>query len=145
MNIKEKARKYGVCDLEYAKKLKELKVRQESLYYWQVYKKSGDVYLIPAEEALGFLGALEYISEVCNYYSAFTVAELGTKLPISVYYNNCWYFYRGYKSGQDLNNECVDIQYRSNSEHTLHRTSGLEANARAKMRIYLIEKGLIKL
>ena len=60
------------CSFKYAKKLKELGVKQESLYYWA----RGDVYI-----AVAFYDSHNPLDK--NQYSAFTVAELGVMLKIA--------------------------------------------------------------
>ena len=123
---------YGTCDLKYSKRLKELGVKQESLWYWQVYK-TGDIYLLPHKDVKGFIDKVD----VCKYYSAFTVAELGEALPwvvegfvlaVEKCKDKWWVFY---ESGTGvLNGKQFD---------------GSEANARAKMVIYLIENKLMEI
>ena len=113
-----------VTSLELSKKLKELDVKQVSIFYWLLttmgeYEVTdrGNVYM-PED----------------TFYSAFTVAELGLmfgKLTIlSGYiprfkYYSCRYFY---------SNE-IDERFEADTE----------ADARAKMLIYLAENGLIEL
>lgn len=71
-----------VVSLELAKKLKELGVKQESLFYWSF----GDVYEEGKEE-----WCVNYRSKVTKrngvdleWYAAFTVAELGEMLPSDI-------------------------------------------------------------
>jgi len=68
-----------VCSLELAKKLKELGVKQES--YWSWLK--GDADYGDEPYLLGCTTKLE--EDEC---SAFTVAELGEKLPNKIEKNN---------------------------------------------------------
>lgn len=60
-----------VTSLELSKRLKELGVRQESLFMWQCYP-DGNGYI--------HLGRLSSFDEEITYVSAFTVAELGQLL-----------------------------------------------------------------
>lgn len=112
-----------VCSLELAKKLKELGVKQKSLFSWV--------------EILAFDAGwkIEMVHAPVTGISAFTVAELGEMLPAEIdgyfieYWNNHW------QGG---------INYMVS-----HKTEGsvsalTEADARAKMLIHLIEKGLVK-
>ena len=70
-----------VVSLELEKKMKELGFKQESIWFWQEYKSGGGcIYLLPKKEVKGFIGK----TEVCDYYSAYTVAELGEMLPIGI-------------------------------------------------------------
>jgi hypothetical protein len=102
-----------VCSLELAKRLKELGVKQESLFYWvSIQGKYFIQYAIFVDS--------EYQSQLT--YSAFTVAELGEGLPEKVLFNEVM----GDKRLSDF-------------------YDGNEADARAKMRIYLIENGLVKI
>jgi len=120
-----------VCSLELAIKLKSLGVEQSSLWYWVkdswlkefklIYTRSGDILPITIYD---------------EEYSAFTVAELGEGLPTAYYTRHDtitrdWLGYR-YK-GRDIGDELI--------------VAGIdtEANARAKMLIYLIENGLVKI
>ena len=66
-----------VCSLELAQKLKELGVKQESLFYWTYSNMFGNItfYLQYFPEIEGGYDGLE------NDVSAFTVAELGEMLP----------------------------------------------------------------
>lgn len=109
-----------VCSLELAKKLKELGVKQESLFYWvnQVAMKGAETIWFPDDP-----------KELKPYkhYSAFTVAELGELLPKKT----------GYKKVNDL------WIARHSSDRNTHFDDKTEANARAKCLIHLIEKGVI--
>ena len=110
-----------VCSLELAKRLKELRVEQESLFSWF--------------EVPGYKGSYDIVfhSDSASYMkkmaAAFTVAELGEMWkkwnidePLPHIGQNGWYWYRG------------ETEIREKTE----------ANARAKMLIHLIEKGLVK-
>lgn len=107
-----------VCDLKYARKLKELRVKQESIWYWIVDEKTGEVDLSNGKPIVKGL----------KFYSAFTCSELGEMLP------------RGYASHK-LGDEWYCLK-REKDRDTRDET---EANARAKMLIYLLENGLIKI
>src|SRR5690349_19771242 len=65
--------------LEYAKRLKELGVRQKSLYY--ITSKNNDVVIVYSPN--------ESLNE--KWYSAFTVAELGVMLPHSIRNSELYY------------------------------------------------------
>lgn len=119
-----------VCGLEFAKKLKELGVKQESLCYWW---PNGNLVIYNAaaedEEPMGD--------------SAFTVAELGEMLPARIddyeldfgKYSDHWqYCYR------DENKKVIFQSMHPKLEVAVADT---EADARAKMLIYLLENKLI--
>ena len=136
-----------VCSLKHARKLQELGVKQDSLFYWI---------------SIGILnnkhvGWRLELSHNCNceepliaqeYYSAYTVAELGELLPFKIYSNpipnpfelkinkleNKWeVYYLAYES-RELNNTDLCPTINANTE----------ANARASMLIYLLENNLTK-
>lgn len=122
-----------VCSLELAKKLKELGVKQESFCFW--YKNySPDWQLRTDRDCLGEYWGGNLI------YSAFTVAELGAILPMKLKYkgmnlilqSNCKNIV-AYRIANDLNS------------YILHQIQDTEANARAKMLIYLLENKLVTL
>ncbi len=106
-----------VCSLELAKKLKELGVNQESLFYWERQ------YLPQVTTDWRIMLGHQYN----EYISAFTVAELGEMLP--------YYHYETIKSFRwvDFACECFEISFKCKTE----------ADARANMVIYLIENKLI--
>lgn len=122
-----------VCSLELAKKLEELGVKQESFFYWHhcfAYKTDDRIEQYKPEQ-----------SNDWEFYSAFTVAELGEMLPrklemmvwnlshtrknketvyLSQTGRHCWY-------ANDVDGGQADT----------------EADARAKVLIYLLENKLI--
>lgn len=120
-----------VCSLELAKKLKELGVKQESLFYW-VTTKPTDI----KPTTIEWEGDIEWIREnishtyITEQVSAFTVAELGEMLPS---------YTRTTK---------VDVNYFVSNCESLTDVNAdgfTEADARAKMLVYLIENKLITL
>ena len=123
-----------VVSLELSKKLKELGVKQDSLFYWHTNKHGHPEFIRQTKENEGSLTDLET-------HSAFTVAELGEMLPF------------GAKSyvGSHSNDLKVIIwvtEYHSVSDDWEcgdEKFAKTEADARAKMLIYLIENKLIKL
>lgn len=134
-----------------SKQLKKAGYKQgKSKFVWYKAKANETDYfevgIVLCEKIYGLSEAFEGYDideEFCICIDAPTVVELGIELPKSVYYNNCWYFYRGYKNSRGLNNEYVHIQYRSNNNKSLHSEIDIEPNARAKMWIYLRKIGLI--
>jgi len=119
-----------VCSLELAKKLKELGVKQESLFRWN----EGD----------GIEDRLEYIPAFSNktheLVSAFTVAELGEMLP-----GNTSGLYFVTQKGLMGNSWYVDALTVVGHSKVCLTTAETEADARAKMLIHLIENKLITL
>lgn len=116
-----------VCGLELAQKLKELGVEQESMFYWS--------HGFNCQKMDDFWELLFIESERLKYgdkISAFTVAELGEILPSG---------FKVCKTGtlKYLGSQCIEQGEWEDLPETL---SQLEADARAKMLIYLIEKGL---
>ena len=120
-----------VCSLEYAKRLKELGVKQDSLFYWSI--KDNNIifsgYCFPEE------------INIKNYCSAFSVAELVEMLPDSL-------------PMKTATEEVKNIIYgKSKGIHGIAYGEGhkmfpifndkTEANVRAKMLIYLIENKII--
>lgn len=134
-----------VTSLELSKKLKELGVKQESYFYW-VYrparKKSKLNCLDGTKESYtiqdltpkwhkkcqtnGILkgASKEYMNWIKSFqfYSAFTVAELGEMLPIGVSSR------KSYTGGDFM------VKYK-----TVYKRADTEVNARAKFLIYLLE------
>ena len=123
---------YQICSLELAQQLKELGVKQESLFYWFT-ECSANTKFIPKEYELKFLpNRIEDKSDIGNavgifgFISAFSVAELGILI------------------GNGLN---IRINMSGNIVvyHTLHEagfTAETIVDAMAKMLIYLIENNL---
>lgn len=120
-----------VVSLELAKKLKELGVKQESLFWW-LYDEDGDYVDYLYGETLPARG----LKEPFLRCSAYTVAELGELLP------------PGFISGQVEESEgyvCFD----ENNCNVLKdgfvgKYEDTEADARAKMLIYLLSNDLFK-
>lgn len=135
-----------VVSLELAKKLKELGVKQESYFHWGKSAFSG-VYGITSTDSRHLAKINEFHDEpgASDYYdliSAFTVAELGEMLPeyINIPYKN------GRKRAQDhwLLFRKGYVRYYANAYcDSPHFSANTEADARAKMLIYLIENKLI--
>lgn len=138
-----------VSSLELSKKLKELGVKQKSLFYWHkswnpMKKKENDPYIMYAN-----CGSETYIviGDELNI-SAFTVAELGEMLPGSIDEGKRnTYYLEMFKDSYGFG-----IVYRSEIDYNTIRDLGdkifradTEADARAKMLIYLLKNKLIKI
>ena len=127
-----------VTSLELSKKLKELGVKQESLFWWHgkeewVNKKSktisGDICTVKILDAKlhWSIGRCRNESPDCKEnYHAYTVAELGELLPRSC---------RTQKSMKE--------EWHCHKESCVSLYGNTEANARAKMIIYLLEINLM--
>jgi hypothetical protein len=118
-----------VTSLELSKRLKELGVKQESVFWWNVLFNSGETELENFQRYKTSDG-----SPCDDSISAFTVAELGEMLPA------------GYASahGKDMKWICFCEFKRSGDEGYL-KHGDTEADARAQMLIYLLENKLITL
>lgn len=120
-----------VVSLELAKRLKELGVPQESLFYWGMISSDNGG---NGNYCLFRFGSDEY--EMCSFTaSAFTVAELGEMLPWQTgFYKN------------EAGDWRIAFTTHPNEVYTPNNVYGdTEADARAKMLIYLIENGLVKM
>lgn len=134
-----------VSSLELSKRLKELGVKQDSLFYWQ----QGYQEMKGGVNASGFEITQKKTESKkgIRCFSAFTVAELGEMLPATPiiestkYYLECckyakWHTkYVHYEKG---------IGYLLGG-HKCEFNGDTEADARAKMLIYLLENNLITL
>lgn len=112
-----------VCSLELAKRLKEIGIKQISIFCWSETKT------VPygTDYRLYYKG----LNAEGNFldYSAFTVAELGNLLP--------FYDYEIIKSLRFIEFRCEHFQIYFREDN--------EANARAHMLIYIIESKLMEL
>lgn len=137
-----------VCSLPLAKRLKELGVKQESAFYWfndLLAARSLGVTLANFDEGYKSIGSKYgiWLSEwndensedaTVEPVSAFTVAELGEMLPANLITQRL-----------DVNTpQWVTYFYDSQPYTGEDFEAATEADARAKMLIYLIENGLLK-
>lgn len=125
-----------VCSLESAKKLRELGVRQESLFYWH----------LPVYEDWRVLMGRNEMWEEEYTVSAFTVAELGEFLPLFVEQDKKKF--KLYLAKNEYGEWFVEyhewsLKQLDNYELLVQRHADTESEARAKMLIYLIENKLI--
>ena len=125
-----------VANLVLAQKLKELGVKQESLFYW-------------SSDLIGYSVQYKSYCEQTNglnqpFFHAYTVAELGEMLPqyllvgpyshnLEIVRSSVWRFYYGRPEGLPLS-DCV---------YFTAGTDDTEADARARFFIYLIENKFI--
>jgi len=119
-----------VCNLKLSKKLKELGVKQESNWYWyDIVGKSEK-----EQEDSAHLGDADYVLEFKTfrpYFATFTVAQLGEMLPDGMQSNRI-----------DYPDKKIWHSWAWNFKPSFFAKT--EANARAKMLIYLLENNFIK-
>jgi hypothetical protein len=136
-----------VTSLELAKRLKELGVRQESLFWWVdegryvpswrvKFKKKAQVHWASRQEE--------------RFVSAFTVAELGELLPQRLFFEDGYFYGNVYFETYPLNTTsgwlCNYVATRGTVLINPYlEEAHTEADARAKMLIYLLENDLISL
>lgn len=121
-----------VCSLESAKKLKELGVSQESLFYWRKYQN----WLV--DLGTNCPGDHEWTDEEVDETSAYTTAELMKLLPEMIMQDgNKTILVMGKVNGEYV------IGYRPFSRIIVEFRDIYFPKAMAKMLIYLIENKLI--
>lgn len=138
-----------VTSLELSKRLKELGVKQESYFVWANYigqppnfESSWTLYPSDSED-WGNQEAREHIA-------AFTVAELGEMLPGELD-GGVWYWHECSPRGSVKNwlewfeDEDGDKKQLDGQSHEWLISAHTEADARAKMLVYLLENKLITL
>lgn len=109
-----------VCSLELSKKLKELGVKQLSVFYWNI--EENKVLFYPEKKLINLLYNI----------SAFTVAELGEMLPDYVELSKVQNIHLATVYSDD-----------NGTENNVSVIGETEANVRAQILIYLIENNLI--
>ena len=124
-----------VCSIEYSKRLCELGVKQESLFYYE--------YITLTEE---WHITWENNSSDSNY-SAFTVAELGEMLPYAIfdYEDTSSIWLTCFKDKEEFTISYDEIMTGEHTQYFFEQKDKTEANARAKMLIHLLENGLMEL
>lgn len=143
-----------VTSLELSKRLKELGLNQESLFYWA----DGSIVTRVEFEILLDDGKIRSLSGVYNSWpdqdvfelcSAFLSSELCLLLPCNIgYYDLQINPMPGLNRVSDKYEKYYRVRYLSLADlsfHVLAESSDFnEANARAKMLIHLIEKNIIE-
>lgn len=127
-----------VCSLPLAQRLKELGVKQESLFYWEF-----DTW---PDKRTTNTWTIQYGTNRSDVFSAFTVAELGEMLPdhVDLPENEAVTFFNQHKLGY-YGNQGWQVRYGEiDDKKILNFIADTEADARAKMLAYLIENDLIK-
>lgn len=120
-----------VTSLELSKRLKELGVKQESLFYWTRYPFShGDYTCWFYEKLSTYTGDTKDWEQI----SAFTVAELGEMFPRYITYgmDSLGYYARHSRPVWKEEDSGKDVEH-----------ADTEADARAGILIYLIEHNLL--
>lgn len=143
-----------VTNLELSEKLKDLGVKQNSLFHWVKYRSTGVIMPWFRAEVITESNSIEIMC------SAFTVAELGEMLPVRIEddtWLSCTKSLNGfgeicerisYDKWEDKKNylavihvhEIIGIPYTKYENQKIS-----EADLRAKMLIYLIKNSLITL
>lgn len=137
-----------VVSLELAKRLKELGVKQESIAGFRLISiTDADGGEIGEEWHLSTTG-YEVMRQRSDEYAAFTVSELGEMLPWMVEANGQSYFIELAKNGPQFHGGKHHVCYVSGDDEQEAlgemTPSITEADARAKMLIYLLENKLIE-
>jgi len=130
-----------VCSLEHAKKLKELGFKQDSLFYWVGDDLEYSQFRTPSDNASKNMVEPEFTEFCRTVCSAYTVAELGELLPEFIDAGSDKYIL----NMQKLADNKWFLQYFSH--HSLLKSEVLvpEADARAKMLIWLVENKFLDL
>ncbi len=129
-----------VCSLELAKKIKQLGVKQDSLWWWMKYQRMPDSSIFWTIQREEIKDTNEYSFIKRDNISAFTVAELGEMLPFGVDSGKT-----DYDLGKEKSFFCAwreDAYHEEKPDKIIFADT--EANARAKMLIWLIEQGKVE-
>lgn len=124
-----------VASLELSKKLKELGVKQESVWYWVGWYgySTETIKMIFSVKTNSEIKQIErdfHIEKIC---SAFTVAELGEMLP------ECYSSGKTNLDYMETNKEVERFYCQNNNRTSIRKFADIEADARAKMLIWFIE------
>lgn len=150
-----------VCALEYAKRLKELGLKQGSHFYYHWYKKNRDYEDIRIEILTDQAEEFDDGKWKLKVYSAFTLSELLEYFPEyleddkgNIFEFELFVTDPIYKIDDDCNSiqispreytigySFINIESYKNVKH--YKTNSNPANAAAELLIYLLEKGLLK-
>ena len=131
-----------VCSLELAKKLKELGIQQHSAFWWEQDKVAGRNEWSKEWKCLFNNGSKPYSDS--HVISAFTVAELGEMLPECFLWQTVTQVAltcAKYSGGWHVRYASTRFQGKREIDH--FEDGKTEADARAKMLIYLLENNLL--
>ena len=128
-----------VTSLELSKRIKELGVKQESLFWWHrswdnINKKENEPYIL--------FNNYEILE---SDFSAFTVAELGELLPVRNYNGEQTEDLANWSTFKSDDKWICHLSWRYTRTNAEHIEADTEADVRAKMLIYLLENKLIEL
>lgn len=127
------------CSLELAKKLKDLGVEQKSIFVWEYYDdQCHGLKYIP-------YAVVPNIYNKFKLYAAYTVAELGEMVPTKVRKQG-WIEFKKIRNSatKKYHYLCLYKEYAYHiNEINYNCSAENEADARAKMLIYLLENNLI--
>lgn len=143
-----------VCTLEQAKRLKELGIRQKSIFYYHDKIKRIDERIKPNWGNSEFAGV-----QICNQksltQSAYTVAELGVMLPDEIPHRHTehsdYYYMQSFSDvlseGDAGKSVCMwyednDLDAELEVLNNYYICGKTEAEARAAMLIYMLENNL---
>lgn len=138
-----------VTSLEPSKQLRELGVRQESLFWWATFRNEsspkeqwGNVYseIIP-EDQLEDLQERRYLKDL-SVCSAFTASELGELLPVEFHNDDLEKF--SMRIWKDYDGQWFVVYFNSKGGYEFIEFGTL-ADAMAKMLIHLLENKLMTL
>lgn len=121
-----------VCSLKLAKRLKELGVKQESLWWWASRMEGDEEASVLCDDR----NWTRYYKDVFGWVrlSAFTVAELGEMLPNFIVFE---------RTNEDNRWRCFSTKEVGTGSYPSLQWGDTEADARAKMLIYLLENKLV--
>lgn len=140
-----------VCSLELAKQLKELGVKQESLFWWgngRSYLWMGRAMVSIEEEVVQ---KKSVFPDDFEWYSAFTVAELGEMLPWTLWNENKTNYWNlvchgglttGFRVGYWRTFRNVHMFFDAPLAEFDEKT---EADARALLLVHLLKAGHVKM
>jgi hypothetical protein len=117
------------CSFDLSVKLNELGITQHSNFYW----KQNEIQTVVTERQMKEW--IEKYLPICNdYYSAFTVAELGMMITDTIIGSSFWL-----RNFHSMNIQLLN----GNMKHDFKAET--EADCRAKCLIFLIEQRFVKL
>lgn len=133
-----------VCSLDLARRLKHFGVKKQSLFAWYHDREhfSGDELVHASNLRVEInVGESDLSYPVECLAPAFTVAELGEMLPDYIKEGQVGHLQQ--RSSKLGTGWCVE--YVNRDEYALRQDAEVEADARAKMLVYLLENKLVTL